>query len=170
MQNESGFRAEMRIIPAWAWTLAGIGFLLAQCLFNIVIPRHSNAPPCWARLLMGLLLGLVLGGFLLVLGYINRDAKRRGMSPALWTIVAIIIPNALGIILYFLLRHPLQGACPQCGSAVQTGFNFCPRCSCKLSPSCPSCQRLVGISDVYCPYCGTSLRAPSAPAPGLPTG
>src|SRR5580693_8457686 len=100
MQNESGFRAEMRIIPAWAWTLAGIGFLLAQCLFNIVIPRHSNAPPCWARLLMGLLLGLVLGGFLLVLGYINRDAKRRGMSPALWTIVAIIIPNALGIILY----------------------------------------------------------------------
>jgi predicted amidophosphoribosyltransferase len=119
--------------------------------------------------LLGLLLGLVAGSFVLFIGYINRDAKRRGMSPVLWTIVAVFIPNALGIILYFVLRQPLQSTCPQCGNALQAGFNFCPRCNYKLSPSCPQCQRVVGVSDVYCPYCGTSLRNQVAPDPGLPT-
>ncbi len=94
---------------------------------------------------MGLGAGLAGACYLLLIGYINRDAKRRGMSPLrfgrLWR---LFIPNALGIILYFVLRQPLRGACPQCGYAVQTGFNFCPRCNYKLSPNCPQCQRLVG--------------------------
>src|SRR5258706_166079 len=54
-------------------------------------------------------------------------------------------------------------------NAVQTGFNFCPRCNHKLSPSCPQCQRLVGVNDLYCPYCGTSLHNQAAPAPGPAT-
>jgi RNA polymerase subunit RPABC4/transcription elongation factor Spt4 len=161
-ETRTGLTAEIKIVPVWVWVLAGIGFVAAQWFFNIAVARHSNAPPAWARPLLGLLLGLVLGCFLLLIGYINRDAKRRGMSPAFWTILAVIIPNALGIILYFLLRQPLRSACPQCGNAVQTGFNFCPRCSYKLSPSCPQCQRLVGVNDIYCPYCGTSLRDQAA--------
>jgi len=168
-ETKTGLTAEIRIVPPWAWTLAAIGFAIAQIFFNIVVARHQHAPPAWARPLLGLLLGLVLGCFLLFLGYINRDAKRRGMSPVLWTLVAVLIPNALGIILYFVLRQPLRSACPQCGNALQTGFNFCPRCNYKLSPSCPQCQRLVGVNDVYCPYCGTSLRDQAAPASGLPT-
>jgi RNA polymerase subunit RPABC4/transcription elongation factor Spt4 len=161
-ETRTGLTAEIKIVPVWVWGLAGIGFVAAQWFFNIAVARHSNAPPAWARPLLGLLLGLVLGCFLLLIGYINRDAKRRGMSPAFWTILAVIIPNALGIILYFLLRQPLRSACPQCGNAVQTGFNFCPRCSYKLSPSCPQCQHLVGVNDIYCPYCGTSLRDQAA--------
>jgi len=137
--------------------LAGIGFVSMQFVFNAVLARQTDAPPAWARPLLGVLAGLVLGCYLLFIGYINRDAKRRGMSPALWTIVAVIIPNALGIILYFVLRQPLRSGCPQCGNAVQTGYNFCPRCNYKLSPNCPQCQRVVGVNDVYCPYCGTTL-------------
>src|SRR6266853_1301001 len=140
-ETQSALKSEIKIVPAWAW----------------------------ARPLLGLLLGLVAGSFVLFIGYINRDAKRRGMSPVLWTIVAIFIPNALGIILYFVLLQPLRSACPQCGNAVQTGFNFCPRCDHKLSPSCPQCQRVVGENDVYCPYCGTSLHNPAEPASGLAT-
>jgi RNA polymerase subunit RPABC4/transcription elongation factor Spt4 len=83
--------------------------------------------------------------------------------------VAILIPNGMGLILYFILRQSLRTACPQCGNAVQTGFNFCPRCNYKLSPSCPQCQRVVGVNDVYCPYCGTSLRNQAAPVSGPPT-
>jgi RNA polymerase subunit RPABC4/transcription elongation factor Spt4 len=109
------------------------------------------------------LAGIVVGCYLLLIGYICSDAKRRGMSSTLWTLVAVLIPNALGILLYFVLRQPLRSVCPQCGHAVQNGFNFCPRCNCKLSPSCPQCQRLVGASDVFCPYCGTSLRNATAP-------
>jgi len=159
----TGFAAEIKIVPWWAWTLAGIVFVAAQILFNGGQLWHAGAPPAWCRAVLGLLAGIGGGCYLLFVGYINRDAKRRGMSPTLWTIMAAFIPNALGIILYFLLRQPLRSACPQCGNAVQTGFNFCPRCSCKLSPSCPQCQRVVGVSDVYCPYCGTSLRNQTSP-------
>jgi Double zinc ribbon len=157
---KTGFAAEMKIVPTWAWILASLGFVGVQCVFNIALAHQADAPPAWARPLLGLLLGVVIGCYMVLIGYINRDSKRRGMSPALWTIVAIVIPNALGIILYFILRQPLRDACPQCGFAVQTGSNFCPRCSCKLSPSCPQCQRPIGANDVYCSNCGTSLRNP----------
>ncbi|HXY52330.1 MAG TPA: zinc ribbon domain-containing protein [Terriglobales bacterium] len=156
--------AEVQIVPAWAWVLAGVAFVAAQFFFNIFLARQLKAPPAWARPLLGLLAGLFGGCYFLLLGYVNRDAKRRGMSPILWTCVAVLIPNALGFLLYFVLRQPLRRACPQCGSAVQTEFNFCPRCNYKLSPSCPQCQRIVGVGDVYCPFCGTSLRThPAAP-------
>lgn len=166
-ETQTGLTAEIKIVPLWAWALAGIAFVAAQIVFNGVAIWHSRVPPAWGRAVLGLLAGVGGGCFLLVIGYINRDAKRRRMSPTLWTIMAVIIPNALGIILYFLLRQPLGSACPQCGKSVQTGFNFCPRCSYKLSPNCPQCQRLVDASDVYCPYCGTSLSSPAAPGPGL---
>lgn len=171
-ETGSGIKGEIRIIPQWAWVLAGIVFVAAQVFFNIAAARPPHPLQAWARPLLGLLAGIFAGCYTLLIGYINRDAKRRGMSPTLWTIVAIIIPNALGIILYFVLRQALQRLCPQCGCAVQAGFCFCPQCSCKLSPSCPQCQRMVGSNDVYCPYCGTSVRnttAPGAsPATGLP--
>lgn len=157
-ETQTGLKSEIRIIPAWAWALAGIVFAAAQWFFNFHIARHGTPPPAWSRPLLGLLAGIGGGCYLLLIGYINRDAKRRGMSPTLWTFVAVLIPNALGILLYFVLRQPLRSVCPQCGTAVQSGFNFCPHCNYKLSPSCPQCQRLVGVNDVFCPYCGTSLR------------
>ena len=168
-EPQTGLTAEIKIVPPWAWTLAGIAFVAAQWFFNIAVARHANAPPVWCRPLLGLLAGIGGGCYLLFIGYINRDAKRRGMSPILWTLVAILIPNGLGILLFFILRQPRSSACPQCGNAVQTGFNFCPRCNYKLSPSCPQCQRVVGVNDVYCPYCGTSLRNQAGPASGPAT-
>ncbi len=168
-ETQPRLAAGLKIVPAWAWVLAGIVFVAAQWFFNVAVIRHSNAPPAWCRPLLGLLAGIAAGCYLLVIGYINRDAKLRGMSSILWTLVAILIPNGMGILLYFVLRRPRSSACPQCGTAVQAGFNFCPRCSCKLSPSCPQCQRVVGINDVYCPYCRTSLRNEAGPAAGLPT-
>jgi RNA polymerase subunit RPABC4/transcription elongation factor Spt4 len=157
-ETHSGLSAEMSLIPRWAWGLAVIVFLIAQIFFNVALARRGGVPPAAARAVIGLFAGLAAGCYVLFIGYINRDAKRRGMSSTLWTLVAILIPNALGILLYFVLRQPLQAACPQCGNAIQTGFNFCPRCSYKLSPSCPQCQRVVNAHDVYCPYCGTSVR------------
>ena len=164
--------AEIKIIPAWAWILAGVAFVASQWYFNIAVVHQPHPHPiqAWARPLLGLLAGILGGCYLLLIGYINRDAKRRGMSPTLWTIVAIIIPNALGIILYFVLRLALPSACPQCSHAVQSGFSFCPHCSYRLSPSCPQCQRAVAATDVYCPYCGNSLRNPIGPVSNQSTG
>jgi RNA polymerase subunit RPABC4/transcription elongation factor Spt4 len=170
LRNETPtkFATEIKIVPTWAWILAALAFVAAQWFFNLALPRQPNAPPAWGCLLLGLMAGLGAGCYLLFIGYINRDAKRRSMSALLWTLIAILIPNALGILLYFVLRQPLRSACPQCGNAVQPGFNFCPRCNYKLSPSCPQCQRVVGVNDVYCPYCGTSQPNRPAPAASLP--
>jgi len=156
-ETSRGPAAEIKVIPSWAWALAGIGFVGVQIAFHMLIGREHDAPPPWARPLLGLLLGLVVGCYLLFIGYINRDAKRRGMNPALWTIVALFIPNALGILLYFVMRQPLRALCPSCGAGVDPGFSFCPRCSYKLSANCPQCQRAVGVEDLFCPYCGKSL-------------
>jgi hypothetical protein len=157
-ENQSVLTREIKIVPTWAWGLAAIVFVAAQWFFNIAMVHHSHPIAAWARPLLGILAGVGGGAYLLLLGYVNRDAKRRGMSPTLWTLVAILIPNALGILLYFVLRQPLTSGCPQCGTHVQIDFNFCPRCNCKLSMSCQQCKRPVRMEDVYCPFCGTSLR------------
>ena len=167
-ENQSVLTRELKIVPAWAWGLALITFVAAQIFFNGAIAHHTNAPPVWARPLLGLLAGLGGAAYLLLIGYVNRDAKRRGMSPTLWTVVAILIPNGMGILLYFVLRQPLRGPCPQCGHGVQPGFNFCPQCSFKLSLSCPHCQRAVAADDVFCPHCGSPLRKQAAPVSSLP--
>lgn len=169
-ETQSGFRAELRIIPGWAWALAAIAFLAALWYFNIPLAHAESPPPAWARPLLGILAGAGGVAFLALIGYVSGDARRRGMSPVLWTIVVVIIPNALGFVLYFLLRQPLRKACTQCGYFVEAGFNFCPRCSCKLSPSCPQCQHVVSASDIYCPYCGSALHNQAAPVSSPPTG
>jgi RNA polymerase subunit RPABC4/transcription elongation factor Spt4 len=163
LKNETkvGFTAEVSIIPVWAWMLAVIGFAAMQVVAQLV--RQPDAPTHFVRALMGLLAGAVVACYLLLIGYVTPDARRRGMSPVLWTLVAILVPNALGMILYFILRQPIRSACPQCGSFVQSGFNFCPHCSQKLGPSCPKCQHVVAATDVYCPYCATPVTTAARP-------
>jgi RNA polymerase subunit RPABC4/transcription elongation factor Spt4 len=160
------FSDEVRSIPLWAGILATIGFLGAQFGFLVALGHDPNAPPAVVRTLLGLLVGTVVAGYVLLVGYVNRDAGRRGMSPVLWTLIAFFVPNAFGIILYFILRKPLPAACPQCGTAVQPGFGFCPNCRYRLQPVCPHCQRGVAHGNVFCPYCGGALNEP---APSSPT-
>ena len=160
------FSDELRVIPAWAMVLAVVGFGAAQYLMNVVVARQSDAPPLWGRVLLGILLGLVVACYLLLLGYVNRDARRRGMSPLLWTAVAVLIPNGFGLLLYFILRQPIVSHCPKCSAAVQGGFNYCPACSTRLHPSCPHCNREVHIADIYCPYCGGAISSAPSPTTG----
>jgi len=70
---------------------------------------------------------IVLCVLILLVGYVNGDAKRRGMSRALWTVIAIFVPNGIRIILYFLLREPLMQTCSQCHAQVRSTLPFCPR-------------------------------------------
>jgi len=161
-QGRSRFADELRIIPGWAIVLAVIAFASMQIVFNVVIARQPDAPPMWGRIPLGILVGGLFGCLLLLIGYVNRDAGRRGMNRLLWTLVAIFVTNGLGIILYFLLRQPLLSSCPQCKSTVQNAFNYCPRCNCRLHPSCPVCQHEVEAGAAYCPYCGKSIENPPA--------
>ena len=159
LEKRTRFTDELRLIPMWARILAVAGFLLAQYLLLVVVPRQPSPPPQPLRMFLGPLVGFVLACYVLLIGYVNGDSGRRGMSRLLWTAVAVFVPNGLGIVIYLILRQPLLGGCPQCGNSVQCGFNFCPCCSAKLHPLCPHCQREVQLADKFCSFCGQTLPA-----------
>lgn len=164
-ETSTRFMDEIRIISPWAYVFVALGYLMA--LAAVVYATLSGSPPfpLVAMVPLAILGGTAIGCCILLIAYINQDAGRRGMSRLAWTLLAIFVPNALGIVLYFVLRKPRVATCPQCATAMQPGFNFCPRCSYKLSPSCPQCQRVVGVGDVYCPYCATALNDQAVKSP-----
>jgi hypothetical protein len=164
-QTSTRFKDEIRIIPPWVFLLATLVSLSVAILFVVVVGRDQHAPPLAVRGLLGVVAGMVLGCYLVLIAYINRDAGRRSMSRLLWTLIAIFVPNGLGIVLYFVLRKPRAARCSQCNAEVEPGFSFCPRCRNRLQPVCPHCQRSVNLGDKFCPYCGGDLE----PAPGVPS-
>ena len=171
-QTSTRFKDEIRIISPWAFFLAIGAFLSAVVLLGVVTGRDAGPPPPAVRWLLGVIAGTLLACYIVLIGYINRDAARRKMSRLLWTLVAIFVPNGLGIVLYFILRKPRTANCPQCETVLEPGFSFCPRCRHRLQPVCPHCQHSVNLDDKFCPYCGGALEetaaAASAPAPSQP--
>jgi hypothetical protein len=109
--------------------------------------------------------------WVLLVGYVYGDSKRRGMRHVMWTLLAIFIPDGIGIILYFVLRDPLMRACPGCGQPAKSGFTFCPHCGTSLQQTCPSCGRGVELAWSNCPNCGTKLpEASPQPRAAKPEG
>jgi Phospholipase_D-nuclease N-terminal len=77
---------------------------------------------------LAVLAGAVIASWILGVGYVNADARRRGMPPILWTLIVVFIPNLLGFLLYFALRRPIALPCPQCGQPTMAGQRFCSWC------------------------------------------
>jgi hypothetical protein len=175
------FWDEMKIVPRWLFWVLGVLFLAAQATAAYVnqsgglkpdfFPPGLQDHPGLASLGLGAAVTafwLIFASFVLLTGYVNRDAKRRGMSPGLWTFLVVVLWPAyfaIGYIIYFLLREPLPYACPQCGTVVGARFNYCPNCKRHLHPCCPQCKSDVVETDKYCPNCGQELSVTvSAPA------
>lgn len=189
-RERTRFRDELRIIPKWlVWTCVVVSILglIVGLAINIhgiqtggdIFPdesfRQEPGLSCLALAGVITLVAVVMSAWLFLLGYTYRDAKRRGMNAALWTLLVFILSGGyfiIGFIIYFLVREPLPFTCPQCSTTVSARFNFCPNCKYNLHPACPQCQREVADTDKFCPYCATELthtaRPPAAPpASGL---
>ena len=149
---------EIRILAPWAYYLFTTVFVTIAVLFVTVVGMDPHAPRLPIRCLLGLLCGAMLACYAVLIGYINQDAGQRGMSRVWWTLLAIFVPNGLGIVLYFVLRKPRSAHCPQCDAEVEPGFSFCPRCRNRLQPTCPHCQRSIDPGNKFCPYCGGALE------------
>jgi len=159
---------EIRILSPWAYSIFAIVLFTVFVLFLTVVGLDPHAPRLPIRALLGILAGTVMGCYAVLIGYINQDSGRRGMSRLLWTLVAIFVPNGLGIVLYFVLRKPRTPHCPQCNAAVDAAFSFCPLCRTRLRPACPHCQRSIDLTDKFCPYCAGSLEPAAATPPATP--
>jgi endonuclease III len=104
-----------------------------------------------------------------LIGYIYGDAKRRQMRYVMWTLLSIFIPNAIGMILYFILRDPLPKPCPGCGHVEKAKFPFCPHCGTLLQPTCQKCDKPVEPTWANCAYCGQQLPEPATRATQNPS-
>ncbi len=56
----------------------------------------------------GLYHGHALASYVLLVGYVSRDVKRRNMSAALWMLIVVVMPGGIGAVVYFLLRQPIM--------------------------------------------------------------
>ena len=116
------WRSGLGVIPGPAKIVAVLAFV---GFFFGVLGEHPSSS-------FGILIGLVGGGlaaaYFLLAGYIYADARLRGMPPIPWAALAVLIPNCVGFVLYFVLRKPMLHPCPDCGRGVAPDAAFCPRC------------------------------------------
>jgi hypothetical protein len=162
-QRPSQGDEELRMIPRWSMALAVLLFAGMQYVFHGVMPhyKHELLP---MRLMMGYAWGTLVASYALLLGYVSRDVKRRGMNPGLWMLVCVVLPGGIGAVVYFMLRQPILTRCPNCLTAVASTYHFCPQCQFQMAPVCGDCHRGVKITDVFCTQCGHDLAQDGAPA------
>lgn len=86
----------------------------------------------------GFIFGSLAAIWVLCLGYVYADARRRAMPSIPWTLIAAFVPNLLGFLFYFAMRRPLLLPCPRCTQPVYTGQRFCASCGFDTFPSAPS--------------------------------
>jgi len=171
----NGSKNNLSIIPKPIWAIAILAYLgVFIGLITIAIPQFPKTSdvPRGGQIALGLFAAAIPAVYILLLGYIYGDAKRRGMRQWLWVLLAIFIPNAIGIILYFVLRDPMPFYCSKCGASIKSAYTFCPNCAASLRPSCTQCGRAIERGWAHCPHCGAAATAPgenkAAPQAGLP--
>jgi len=73
------------------------------------------------------LLGLIgLAIYIYILVWIHKDASKRGMNAALWTVLAFFFP-LLGLLLYLIFRTSEKTRiCPVCGKQLLPSWDKCP--------------------------------------------
>lgn len=158
-----GNHGDLGMIPPWSIVLAIVAFAAMQYLFHGILPhhRHEMLP---MRLLMGYSWGAVFASYILLVGYVSRDVKRRNMPAPIWMLIVILMPGGIGAVVYFLLRQPMLSRCPHCSTEIASSNHFCPQCQFQMAPVCGRCFRGVEITDVYCKQCGHDLAEDNVPS------
>ncbi|MCM1365183.1 MAG: zinc ribbon domain-containing protein [Faecalibacterium sp.] len=90
--------------------------------------------------------------------YVYRDAKQRGMNPALWTLLAVLAPGFIGFIIYLIARNENSSLhCPSCGKNVRYNFSVCPYCGTSLKAKCDRCSFVLEPGWETCPNCAEPI-------------
>jgi hypothetical protein len=166
----SRFRQEWDLIPGAAFVIAGIVYLAYLSLMGFIwlvgpiVEGDAIHPILWVWFFVTAAAGLLMALYILLVGYVWADAKRRGMNALLWVLLAIFIPNAIGIILYFILRQPLPVPCPSCQTPATKDQAFCAACGTAVRRACPSCRQPAEEGWTHCGRCGAAIQEnPAAP-------
>jgi len=153
--NDKTFFAKLRqestVVPGmvrkFAKFLVIAGPTVGACLLMLagilLVGGHTHKDYIAGPALAGLgiaVLSFFLAGYIMLLGYVYGDARRRGMPAVLWTLLVVLIPNLIGFIVYFILRRGVFAPCSQCGRGAEIGQIYCSSCGHKLDLATASPQ------------------------------
>jgi len=167
------FEQEWALVPAGARvTAAAVALVMTVLMGGIfllppIVERDPKAlfilSPYFLLTLIG---AAIMAAYVLLVGYVYGDARRRGMNQVLWAFLAVLIPYMVGVILYFILREPLLVSCPGCGTPARKGHAYCASCGTAVRAACPQCRQPVEPAWRNCARCGAVLP-PVASGSGL---
>ena len=91
--------------------------------------------------------------------FVANDAKKRGMNPVGWGLVAAFGPFLIGVIVYLVSRQPIvEFSCSNCGEGVDKDVNICPHCGNSINNKCSKCGFKLESTWSSCPNCGENVE------------
>ncbi len=166
------FEEEWALVPSGArWTaafvaLALVSLMAALFLLPVLVEgEHRALLFVFPVFLLASIGAVPLAVYVLLIGYVYGDARRRAMNQVMWTLLAIFIPSAVGVILYFILRDPIPVPCPSCRTPARKGHAYCASCGAGVRAACPQCRQPLEAGWRNCVRCGAPLAQGSTSPP-----
>src|SRR6202453_5036576 len=105
----SSITEEVKLIPRWSIAADALAFVFMQYLYWVILPAYRLslhvrpiAAPIGVRFYFALSWSTLAALYVLMVGYVSRDAPRRSMSTRLWVVICLALPGGIGSVLYFL--------------------------------------------------------------------
>jgi len=155
------FWNELKLIPKWLVGTVVVLYIAAVVIAILVNLSHRYNPygndmfppelrdyPALASLaLAGLvtLMAVMLTWIIFMVAYVNRDAARRGMNSALWTLfVLILMPSSggiIGFVIYLLMRRASTLSVPTLRKTRRAALQFLPQLQMQPASVLPELQK-----------------------------
>jgi len=132
-----------KAVQLWAVAIVAAAMLIGLAVGIYAIANGAVLRTMFVYAAAALAVGMVIAIWLLCLGFVFADARRRGMRAPGWTLVAMLMPNLLGFLLYFVMRRPLAAPCAGCSREIPVDQPFCSWCGTSRAPL-PSGTEPVG--------------------------
>jgi hypothetical protein len=119
-------------VKRWALVIGGCIVLIGLVVGYHAASQAANQDAALRTMSIfasaGLFGGMFIATWLVCLGFVFADARRRAMRPVLWVLVTALFPHLLGFLLYFVLRQPIATPCAHCGQSIAINQQFCAWC------------------------------------------
>lgn len=125
-------------VKRWALVIAGCVVLIGLAVGYHAASQAANQGSALRTMSIfgsaALFGGVLIATWLVCLGFVFADARRRAMRSVLWVLVAALFPHLLGFLLYFVLRQPIASPCAHCGQTIPLNQQFCSWCGSPQTP------------------------------------
>jgi hypothetical protein len=123
-----------KAVQVWAVAVVAAAVLIGLAVGGYGAANGDGLRPMFVYTAAALATGTLIATWLLCLGFVFADARRRGMRAAGWTLVAMLMPNLLGFLLYFVMRRPIAAPCVSCHREIPVDQPFCSWCGSSRAP------------------------------------